>query len=357
MVAEVPRTDAAIGGRFHSALASEWNALADEVNAPPWLRPRWLEIWWGAFGGAGQLVLLTARRGEALVGVAPMVQQRRLLTSPTNYHSPTFGFLALDQEAADDLAVMALRSSDRAVAVSFLDGAGPTQAALLNAARESRHLSVTRTLERPPYVTTQAEWTEYEERRGARLLRDLRRRERRLAEAGQISFEVHTGRFDLDGLLEDCFRTEAASWKGAGGTAMNSTAATRRFYTEIAEFAHARGELMLAFLRLDDRPIAAQFNIDSGGTVTVLKLGHDEEFDRFAPGKLLIRDVLSRCFRDSTTRYDFSGHSNPYKMEWADGQRELVETRAFAPSLPGLVEFASRRYARPLVKRLAGRTA
>ena len=356
MAATVLRVDAGPEGQYQAELSSEWEVLADTVGAPVWMRPRWFEVWWRAFG-AGRPYVLAARRGAALVGIAPMLDEKGAFRSPTNYHSPVFGFLALDQAAVNDLAAATLRMSRRRpVVVSFLDAAGPTQAAVREAARERRRLRVTRTLELPPYVATDGDWTDYERQRNAKLLRDLRRRERRLAEEGRPSFSIHTGRFDLDPLLEDCFRTEAASWKGTQGTAMGSQPTTRSFYTEVARFAHERGELMLAFLRLDDRPIAVQLNIVSGGTVTVLKLGHDDAFDRFAPGKLLIRHVLGECFRGTTTCYDFSGHANPYKLEWTQTCRPLVETRTFVALPPGLARWAWWRFGRALVKRVTGRT-
>jgi CelD/BcsL family acetyltransferase involved in cellulose biosynthesis len=281
-----------------------------------------------------------------------MVERGGTLRSPTNYHSPMFGFLALDRPVVDDFAATALRYAKRAVTLSFLDAHGTTQIALENAARERRHLYFTRTLKTPPYVPTDGHWTEYERRRSAKLLSDLRRCERRLAEEGRPTVEIHTDGFDLDRLLEDCFRTEAASWKGVKGTAISSQSATRSFYTDVGRLAYGRGELMLAFLRLDDRPIAMQLNIVCGGTVTVLKLGHDEQFNRFAPGKLLIRHVLRHCFESDVTCYDFSGQPSPYKMQWAEGQRQLTETRTFTRALPGLAAYTSWRYGRPLAKRV-----
>jgi CelD/BcsL family acetyltransferase involved in cellulose biosynthesis len=280
------------------------------------------------------------------------VERGAVLRSPTNYHTPRFGFLALDRPAADDLAVSALRQARRAVALSFLGPTGITQPALVDAAREQRYLVLTRPLEAPPYVPTEGRWTEYEQRRNTRLLRDLRRRERRLAEEGVPTYEIHTDRFDLDRLLEDCFRAEAASWKGDKGTAISSRSCTRSYYTDIGGFAYSRGELMLALLRVDDRPVAMQFNIVCCGTVTVLKLGHDEQFDRFAPGKLLIRHVLRHCFESDVRLYDFAGRPDPYKLEWAEGQQQLMESRAFAPSLPGLAAYVAWRYGRPLAKQM-----
>ena len=350
----VGRSYADTTGCFTSELACEWDRLCDLLRSPPWLRPAWTTAWWQAFGaGRGRLTLMWVRRGDRLVGVAPMMERGRLLASPTNYHSPGYGFVALDQAAAAELATAALQRS-RATTWSFLDQGDPTQQALLGAASR-RRLSVTRILEHPPYVNTVGAWADYEARQDAKLLRDLRRRERRLAEEGTLDLSIETGPEDLEANLEDCFRTEAASWKGAQGTAMASQPATRRFYSEIARFTHSRGELMLAFLRLDGQPIATQLNLCSGNTVTVLKLGHDEAYSRFAPGKLLVRHVLQHCFAAPTTCYDFSGHSNAYKMEWADDTRPLLETRTYSAAPADVAAWASFRFGRPLAKRVLGR--
>jgi CelD/BcsL family acetyltransferase involved in cellulose biosynthesis len=345
--------DADHDGMFASEFASEWESLANRVGAPPWARPQWTSIWWQAFG-SGQLTVFYVRRGTTVVGVAPMVHGRRAVSSPTNYHSPGYTFVALDDAAAVSLATAVVGRARPAV-VSFLDSDGLTVRSLVAEARRKRLPALTRTLEHPPCVETVGDWATYESNRDSKLLRDLRRRERRLAEEGASLFSIESGESNLAELLADCFATEAASWKGAAGTAMNSTPATQFFYSEVARHAASRGELMLAFLRLSGKPIATQLSINFGDTVTVLKLGHDEAFSRFAPGKLLVRHVLRECFAGPTTCFDFSGHANPYKMEWADQTRSLVETRTYPRSVTGATAWASRRYARPMAKRLLAR--
>lgn len=345
--------DADASGRWPCEVATEWDHLADRVGAPPWLRPQWTTSWWRAFG-SGQLTLVYSRRGDRLVGFVPLVHRGRALVAPTNYHSPGYAFVALDQPAAADLAD-AMISRRRRTVISFVDSEDPTVESLVAAARRRRHLSVTRPLEHPPNVSTTGDWAEYESSRDSRMMRNLRRRERRLAEVGTPSFSIEAGQSHLADRLEECFETEASSWKGAAGTAINSQDATRTFYTEIARFAASRGELMLAFLRLDGRAIATQLNLRSAGTVTVLKLGHDERYSRFAPGKLLVRHVLRDCFADSTTCFDFSGDANAYKLEWTDRTRHLVETRIYPPGPNGAAAWVTRRYGRPLAKRLLRR--
>ena len=54
--------------------------------------------------GRGRLELIEARRDGVLVGLVPMQRTRRELRSTTNYHTPSFGILAVDGDVRDALA-------------------------------------------------------------------------------------------------------------------------------------------------------------------------------------------------------------------------------------------------------------
>jgi CelD/BcsL family acetyltransferase involved in cellulose biosynthesis len=100
-------------------LAPAWSRLADEVAAPPHWRPEWVRAWWKAFG-RGRLELVTVRRGNRLVGVAPMQRRNGELRSTSNYHTPSYGFLASDPAALGALATALIRASPRRLTVAFL---------------------------------------------------------------------------------------------------------------------------------------------------------------------------------------------------------------------------------------------
>jgi CelD/BcsL family acetyltransferase involved in cellulose biosynthesis len=337
------------------APTSDWDLLAHETSAKPWLRVEWVHAWCEAFGAGRRLHVAAARRDGRVVALAPVFRHHGVVRSATNYHTPDYALLAVDDAALRTLAI-ALLAGGRQVRLEFVDSSEPTVSLFRAAAEQARFRVLSRVLERPPYVATDGTWSDYERSRDSALLRDLRRRRRRLAEQGSVAFEIVDGSQRLSTMLDECFLVEQSGWKGTSGTAIASQPATRAFYSRVAEQAAARGELRLAFLRLDGRPIAAQLAIEAGGAFTVLKLGHDEAFARFAPGKLLIQSVLEHCFASQViTRLDFSGHDDPYKMEWATGRRELLVLQAFRRSPAGLVDWLAWRHGRPFVKRIASR--
>jgi hypothetical protein len=77
------------------------------------------------------------------------------------------------------------------------------------------------------------------------------------------------------------------------------------------------GWLRLALCRLGDRPVAAQLWVVVDGRATVLKLAHDQEFDRYSPGTVLtafaIRTLMAE---DRITTLDFGRGDDAYKRAW-----------------------------------------
>ena len=337
-------------------VAREWEELAARTDAPPFLRPGWLQIFGRAFG-LGPPLVLTVRRGERLAGVLPLAARGGLLESVTNWHTPEFGAVAEDEAAVSEVAAAVFARRPRRVSLWFLNSEGPEIHACRAAARAAGYRSTLHRLEQPPWVALDGDWAAFEASLPAKLRSDLRRRRRILEKEGTPAVEVFDGRENLDALLEEGFRVEGAGWKGEAGTAIVSQPDTRRFYTEAAAWLAERGWLRLSFLRLDGRPLAFEYGIEHGGVYYFLKGGYDPGYSRFAPAKLLIAALLERGFANGLRRFDFGGTDESFKLEWANGHRELVHFQGYAPSALGMVEQAAapvRRYWPYLLTRVKG---
>lgn len=125
--------------------------------------------------------------------------------------------------------------------------------------------------------------------------KDLRRRARRLAEAGTVALASATGGPGLAALVEAFLTLERAGWKGEAGTAMAcspETAALAR-----ALFAGSTGPVGIRAdaLTLDGTPIAISLALVGGGTATLLKTAYAEALKAHAPGLLLEEAILRAC--------------------------------------------------------------
>src|SRR5829696_4785675 len=111
------------------SLADDWERLAESTKATPFLWPGWFGAWWRAFG-TGRLHILSAHEDGRLVGVLPLIEFRRALSSLTNAESGCFGLLAADEPAARALAHAVFDSRPRHVSLSCMlpagGGASPT---------------------------------------------------------------------------------------------------------------------------------------------------------------------------------------------------------------------------------------
>jgi CelD/BcsL family acetyltransferase involved in cellulose biosynthesis len=321
-------------------IAAEWDELADRTRAVPFLRPGWIGAWWDAFGH-GALEILTLRRGRRLAGALPVYDDQGRLRSPTNDQTPQFGLVAEDAAAANELAAALLDRAARRVTVALVDASGWDLAALRDGAEARGYHVLAHPIVRPPYLIVDRDWEAFEGRIAGRLLRDLRRRRRRLEDNGVLTLDVADGTTGLEDLLTEGFRVETSGWKAAQRTAIVSRPETRHFFTEIARWASSRGWLRLAFLRLDGRAIAFQLGLEEGGAYYLLKGGYDSEFHRYAPGKLLVHEMLQSAFSSGLERFEFLGQAEPWKLEWTHDTRVLLLVDAFAPSLRGRAQWAA----------------
>jgi CelD/BcsL family acetyltransferase involved in cellulose biosynthesis len=322
------------------SLAHEWSELADQTEAAPFLRPGWHRAWRTAFGD-GALRVLAARRGGRLVGVLPMEARRGGFGAPTNPHSPGFDILSLDDDAASALAGALFEARPRYLTIRPVDADGRALHALTAAAVAHGYKTLVQPSGRAPYLRLERDMRAHASALSRNLQHDVQRRLRRLCEMGSVSIEVADGRAHLEDLLTEGFEVEAKSWKGRRGTAIAARGDTRCFYREIAHWAADAGWLRLAFLRLDGRAIAFQFDLEPGSHYYSLKIGYDPGYERFSPGKLLVYTMVARAVARGYQTYELLGNDEPWKERWTDIAHAQVSFRAFSPSAGGRLAASS----------------
>jgi CelD/BcsL family acetyltransferase involved in cellulose biosynthesis len=323
-----------------SDLYREWGELAERAAASPFAHPGWIATWAEAFAGQ-RLSVLGVRREGRLVGVAPFLAHPTAIVSPTNWHTPQFALAATDAHAREELADELVERARHRLDISFLDAGSDDLRAVRDAAARKRRIVVVRPMQRSLYVDVDGDWEGYTRRIGSKVLRELRRRRRRLEDEGTVSVDFVKPDGQLHALLEEGFAVEGSGWKNEQGTAIVSQPETRRFYTDIARWAAKRGWLMLAFLRLNGRVAAFDLCLECAGRTYVLKGGYDPAFRAFGPRTILLHDSLERVFARGGRSYEFLGADEDYKRRWATGARERLRLQAFRRTAAGLAGYAA----------------
>jgi CelD/BcsL family acetyltransferase involved in cellulose biosynthesis len=133
---------------------------------------------------------------------------------------------------------------------------------------------------------------------GAKKLKELRRQRHRLAEHGEVSFEVARTPGDAARALETFLNLEASGWKAQRGTALTQddgdAAFIRRAVPALAE--NRQCEIMT--LRAGATPVAAAIVLRHLDRAFYFKLGVDERFAKFSPGVQLTLDVTRHLCAD-----------------------------------------------------------
>ena len=137
---------------------------------------------------------------------------------------------------------------------------------------------------------------------------ELRRQSRALERNYEVSFLRHRPggaaygdddpRWDI---YEDCLRISQQSWQG-GSTTGNTLCHdhVRPFLRDCHAVAARLGMLDIAVLKLDDSPVAFQYDYHLHGSVQGLRMGFDREFSKQGVGKVL----MNRLIKDSFQRGD-----------------------------------------------------
>lgn len=314
-------------------VAAEWDDLVTRTGASLFLRPGWLRAWMDAFGHRA-VRIYTVRRGGRLVALVPLLCGRfnASLTSPTNDHTPVWAPLAEDGAAARALARAVLADRPARLRLGILERDCVATRHFTWTLERTGYRPVVHHREWSPYVDTSVTPAVFAKRFTAKHRSSMRRRERRLADLGEVTFEACRGGSGMPGVLEEGLAIEASGWKGRRGTAIACDPATLRFYRRVADWAAAHGWLLLTMLRVDGRMIAFSFGFDHDGVVSGLKIGYDEAHARLSPGLHLIHRTFDLALAGPTREMDLLGENDPYKRAVSDGTRERVTADWFAPT-------------------------
>jgi CelD/BcsL family acetyltransferase involved in cellulose biosynthesis len=162
------------------------------------------------------------------------------------------------------------------------------------------------------------DWDHYLRSRKASELRDLRRRRRRLLEAGTVTLkpEVEPSRCPnaIDWILE-----HKRAWARTRNRD-NVHLSTERYRQLLLRAAAARGGeegTRVATLALDGRLIAGMISQVDRSRIGFMVSTYDPAYARFAPGQLLFEDMIRwACDRRLTAEFRIGGEE--YKETWVN---------------------------------------
>jgi CelD/BcsL family acetyltransferase involved in cellulose biosynthesis len=327
------------------ALEPEWDALVAASDDQPFYRHAFLRSWLDHFAPARRWRILIARNElGTLVGALALVEERawmfgvlvRQLVAAANPHSCRFDLIARDRTHVGQAFLRHLSADKNWDVLRLIDvPQGGAASHLYEQARaQGLPVGIWQSIN-SPYVSLPVTHDALLASLHSKLKANCRRRRKKLEARGAVSVERVTGGPQLGARLAEAFTVEQSGWKGALGTAIGQSAATRGFYTELAHTAAAEGWLSLYFLRCGGRAVAFQYGLTYRGKYLLLKPGYDEAFKECSPGQLLMHEVLRDCIERGLSELDFLGPDMLWKRDWTDRARAHIWLFVFRDSALG----------------------
>lgn len=344
----IPHAGRASRGQIH--VLSGFNELEEswEHSGPgsggPTQHHAWVSACAETLSIPSELHVVVVGSLERPLAIAPLIKRqgelpRLELLGQRELHEP-MDFVYRDAAVVRTLAEALARSG----LPLFLQRV-PAESSTVSAIKEAwrgRRVVICRPALGCPLLMLDRRWTESEPPIKASRRADLRRARRRAEQLGPVSCQITSPNpADLDQLLEDVFRVEAAGWKGRAGTALAHDLALAAFYRCYAVRASRAGVLRLCFLRVGDQIAAAQFAVESDERFWLLKIGHDEAFARCSPGMLLIAETARYAAQRGLRSYEFLGTPEPWTRVWTERLRPCVSVRAYPLRPCGLAALAA----------------
>lgn len=224
----------------------------------------------------------------------------------------------------------------------------------LKAALSGRGLMLVRPAIATPTLPLDATWVTPEDRFNAGRRSDFRRALRRAEQFGEVTFEMHAPNADeFDALFDEAIAVEVCSWKKESGSAIAVDREKEAFFRTFFRRAAAKGEVRIAFMRIDGKAVGMQMAMVAQACFWLFKIGHDEAFGKCSPGTLLMLHSLRHAAEQGLRAFELLGNTeNWISLLWTREQHACLQIRIYPYGLRGALALM-RDIARWLKARLA----
>ena len=292
--------------------------------------PCWLEVWWHEFGADTELYLRAVRHGENVIGIAPLLlkEDKACLIGSTDVcdyldfvvapgrEQEFFDVILHDltQKGITCLDLTCLRPDSTAATnlVTMAQGRG------YKVCFESEDVSLE--LELP------ATWNEFLEIMDPKQRHEIKRKLRRLEEAGRVEYDVTD---DIEVIPQTIDTFLNLFRESREDKACFLTTRRESFFRSVSKCMGEAGILKLSILRLASSPVASVMYFDYHDRVSLYNSGYDPQYSSLSVG--LLSKIL--CIKDSIEKgrkvFDFMKGAEPYKYRMGGKEIPIYKSKIF----------------------------
>jgi len=169
------------------------------------------------------------------------------------------------------------------------------------------------------------DFDEYWAQRSKNLRKNVRRWENRMVRSELIpSLSVVSDPGEIPNALDRYADLEVAGWKGTAGTAIQRNTVQAYFYSQMLKKFAESGQAAIYEYRLGEHLAASRLTVSSKNMVVILKTAYDEKKSDFAPGRMLLKELIAQMFRTSKgVDIEFYTDATEEQLAWGTSNREI----------------------------------
>lgn len=303
-------------GTFES-LRDSWKKLLPlSATNTLFVTPRWQELWWKHFSAGKEALMLAVYHNDQLVGIAPLMTEGSSIaiigsTEVCDYRD----IVVMEEHCSGTIAALLAFMGKRSLSTFVLHsvpGMSPTLAHLRHLA-ESHDYGITIEQEDVcPQVDLPADWDRYLAGLSKKDRHELRRKFRRLTDAGQVRMYASQDAGEAEQHLEEFFRLMRDS-REEKATFM--TPENEAFFREAMLALMPRDIARLFFLEIDGINAASVICFDYDNQRLLYNSGFDHRYAHLSVGLLLKAYALRDAIETGMRRFDFLRGDEPYKYD------------------------------------------
>jgi len=297
------------------SLASCWTASSHSLRwNSPFVLPAWLKVWWQELGSEGELYLSTVRQGERVIGVAPLlVREGKASLVGSVDVCDYLDFVVAPGMERDFFGILLDDLKGKGINLLNLRPLRPDSTVLthLVSIAQNRGYEV---LCQPEDVSVEldlpATWEEYLGILTAKQRHEVRRKLRRLSEAGKVDYHFIEDSVAVNNAMGTFLKMFAESRQDK---ATFLTTQMESFLRSLADTMHKAGLLRLGMLELDAVPTAMIMCFDYNDCLYLYNSGYDPQYNTLSAGLLCKVLCIKESIQEGKKRFDFLKGSETYK--------------------------------------------
>lgn len=305
------------------SLASLWASARYGLRWNPiFVLPPWLIVWWQELGPGAGLYLAAVRRGEEVIGVAPLLIKDGSASFIGSVDVCDYlDFVVTPGMELDFFGALLQDLREKGINHLDLRLVRPDSTVLTKLAPLAREQG-NEVLYQKEDVSFELDlptsWEEYLEILTAKQRHELKRKLRRLLEAGKIDYhcvKVTEGLRDAMDAFLKMFRLSREDKAGFMTSRMES------FFRSMADVMARAGLLRLGFLELDAQPVAMIMGFDYNDSMYLYNSAYEPNYRSLSVGLLSKALCIKENIQEGKKRFDFLKGNETYKQHL--GGREV----------------------------------